>query len=211
MDTTNEITLAAVMAQFPHWHGWCSPTKAEHIHSEITKRKLGQGLEIGVYAGKSACAAGVAMRDRGEGIIIGLDPWSNEEATRYQESGDNKDWWGKVPLEDIKKQAESKRLEFGLLKHLVYHQKSSLEFFRECPSDFNLDYLHIDGCHSTWNSCTDVVLWLPALRKGGILFMDDEEWASTEQARDLINSQCKKLYTIEVEGCQCGVYLKGGA
>lgn len=204
----NDITLGAVVAQYPHWHGWCSATKAEIIHAEITTRKLKRGLEIGVYAGKSACAAGIAMRELGDGIVIGLDPWSNNEATRFQETGENKEWWGKVPLDDIMKQAQAKRLEFGLIKHLVYHRKTSLEFFRECPADYQLDYLHIDGCHSTWNSCTDVVLWLPALRKGGILFMDDEEWPSTEHARDLIVTQCKKLQQIEVEGCLCGVYEK---
>jgi hypothetical protein len=190
------------------WHGWCHPEKAQKIYGHIRANKFVNGLEIGAYAGKSACAAGAAMQGTNGAKVVALDPWSPGDATEFQAEGDNKEWWGKLDFELIKNQAHDKRAKFNLTQQVWYYQKTGIEYHRSEYNGEPIDYLHIDGCHSTWNSCTDVLLWTPYVPPGGIIFMDDEEWPTTKPAQDFLLDVCDKLETINHEGCLCGIYRK---
>ncbi len=70
-----------------------------------------------------------------------------------------------------------------------------------------IDFLNIDGCHSELASCRDVILYLPKLRIGNYLMMDDCDWSSTQKALGLIAEQCELVKTMKDKN-EARVYRK---
>ena len=54
----------------------------------------------------------------------------------------------------------------------------------------SIDFLHIDGNHSEKLSVQDVTLWLPKVKKGGVICFDDAWWKSTQKAIQLLLLEC---------------------
>ena len=53
-----------------------------------------------------------------------------------------------------------------------------------------IDLLNIDGNHSEIASCRDVEWYLPMVSHGGVIFLDDADWASTQKAVAMLSEQC---------------------
>ncbi len=60
-----------------------------------------------------------------------------------------------------------------------------------------IDYLHIDGSHSVVNAAEDVLLYVPKVRRGGIVIFDDINWQSTGPARELVAAFCDTVTTLK--------------
>ena len=83
---------------------------------------------------------------------------------------------------------------------------SSLEAVKVAKGE--LDMLHIDGCHSEWSSTTDVCLWLPMVRQGGLICMDDVNWPSTQTAVRFVEKWCDKIEMLDTPESVCGFFRK---
>jgi hypothetical protein len=70
-----------------------------------------------------------------------------------------------------------------------------------------VDVLHIDGNHSRWDSVRDVTMWVDRVRDGGIVYFDDEDWGTTQNAQELLLMKCDKIDEIKTSNV-CGVYQK---
>ena len=62
-----------------------------------------------------------------------------------------------------------------------------------------IDFLHIDGAHSPYNSAQDAVLYVRRLRPGGIVVFDDIDWGTTQPAYELLKAICDPVATIPNE------------
>ncbi len=71
-----------------------------------------------------------------------------------------------------------------------------------------LDYFHLDGCHSEWSSTTDVVLWVPKVKSGGIVVLDDYNWPSTQTAVRFVEKWCDKIEVTETKDSAYAFFRK---
>jgi len=53
-----------------------------------------------------------------------------------------------------------------------------------------IDFLHIDGDHREASAVSDVENWLPKVKTGGIICIDDAWWESTQKAVEMLLVEC---------------------
>ena len=98
-------------------------------------------------------------------------------------------------------------MKFGL-KNVCDLLVTNSDDYCDKVEDNSLDFIHIDGNHTEVQSTLDCELYLPKLKVGGILVMDDIEWESVRRARQWLNENCKMLVERNVNGNSWGVYEK---
>jgi hypothetical protein len=193
--------------------GWCPLEKSGQIYDSVLElvSKFGDPIciELGVYAGKSLVAAAAALRDAGRGIITGIDPWDVEQGIEGLaddgEQGKHKQAWSKP---DNVREYEEVFTEAQRVTHGM-----PVELRKGLPDSFaseydKIHYLHIDDNHSPTVSVRNVLTWMPKLVSGGVLVLDDAGWDSVQDARRLIQAQCRILKSDNSEGHRWEVYEK---
>lgn len=187
--------------------GWCCKDKAERMMDLIFETKAQVCIEIGVYAGSSVYPTAAALAYQKKGLIYAIDPWSKDFCVQgYDLQDPNLLWWKEVNFEHIYqnfiKRLERKRLlNFCRVMRMPSYQAA--DFFE----DESVDILHIDGNHSEESSFLDVKTFLPKLKKGGYIWFDDSNWASTKKAVHYLMQFC----SLDVEksiGNSCCLFKK---
>ena len=191
---------------FLQLQGWCCEEKQEDLFHYIDLYNCKKGLEIGVFGGSSFIRAGMMFKANG-GQITGIDPYCAEDSNRYDEEGANKEWWKTVDYEKIKVGCLLAIQTFGLKRVCDLLVTNSDDYCNKVE-DNSLDFIHIDGNHTEIQSTLDCEMYLPKLKVGGILVMDDIEWESVRKARQWLNEHCKMLVERNINGNSWGVYEK---
>ncbi len=130
-------------------------------------------LEIGVWAGRSLLPVAFAMKEKGSGIIHGIDPYT-AAASADGEFGENLEWWNNQKMhDDIKAKFWNHVNKFDVKSRVMLWEKRSDDV---TPSDYpTLDLCHIDGNH-TDQAIRDAERFGPLVRLGGIVVCDDLKW-----------------------------------
>jgi hypothetical protein len=166
--------------------GWCDDNKRNFIHSllNITNSKF--CVEIGVYKGSSLLSFAEVLEEKG-GKIIGIDPWSFEMSKNELE---DKNFENYIYNELLKGQETFDLLYNGVLSIIENNQlsntitlirKPSQDVFIEFEKE-SIDIIHIDGNHNEMNVARDILLYLPLVKKGGFVIMDDSYWNGVKSA-----------------------------
>ncbi len=159
--------------------GWCSEEKAITLASLIVAFRPALIVEIGIYGGKSLIPMAMACQAVNSGIVIGIDPWSNEIAIREQTTQEDKDWWQKnVDLEKIRTNFYARVAEYKLEKFIHVERKES----KHVPAPSGISVLHVDGAHSD-TAMYDIVKFAPKVIAGGYCVTDDSNWQGGGVAR----------------------------
>lgn len=192
--------------------GWCDPKKMEALIDLVLKEKSDVCLEIGVFSGKSLLSMAFGLREKHtrhpaqpHGIVYGVDSWSVPDCLIDTSPEDAKWWSQNVNLEDIYAECLQHIVETKLSRYIRLLRMSSLEAVKIAPM---LDLLHVDGCHSEWSSTSDITLWLPHLRPGGILVLDDVNWPSTQTCVRFAKKLCDEIGVTTSKESVFGVYRK---
>ena len=178
--------------------GGCTFEKACIMADLVCTYNLKTTVEIGVYRGRSLLPMALAHKLSTHGTAYGIDPYKLEEALQND-----------TPFkEDIEKFCLA--LDFDLLYQDVLDliesynvvdncillrktSKEAINYFIE--NDIYFDLLHIDGNHDTDKVMLDVDLYLPRIRPGGFIVMDDFNWESVNPVYTKLKSQ----YTVILE------------
>jgi hypothetical protein len=188
--------------------GWCSERKGEFLVDLILKSRPEIILEIGVWGGKSLVPMGRALKATESGVAYGIDPWDPLESIKEVKEEANKNFWGYVDHQLIKRGLEEKIRNFGLGGQIVLIQSTS-----EAAEPINgIGLLHIDGNHSEKNSYFDVQKWVPLVKSGGYIILDDMTWYekgkyTTAKACEWMDEHCTKLVEF-TDDCKWGVWVK---
>ena len=192
--STHTESVEDVIAQaVKNLQGWCSVEKARTMVKYIRQTRPEVCVEIGVYGGKSLFPCAAALRENGRGVIYGIEAWSPDTAVENPTTEKNDAWWKSIDFGRIK----SNFFSF-MIQHRLHQQIRILE----APSAqvahlfTRIDFLHIDGGHSTINAAQDVIYYATRVPNGGIIVMDDIEWPSTKPAYDILLSFCEQIETI---------------
>jgi len=189
-------------------YGWCSHSKASILIDIIQKIEPKTIVEIGAWGGKSLIPMAYALKKQGEGMIYGIDPWSNVESMVGVENDANKAYWGVVDHEAVYETLLQNIVRFELQSQVYIIRASSAH----APPIENIDLLHIDGNHSSVTSILDVTKWGPLVRKGGWIVVDDISWYENgkyTQAETVkwLNEHCLRMGEI-TDVCIRGIWVK---
>ena len=174
-------------------HGWTSVDRGLEMAELILEHRPKVVVELGTFAGKATVAMALALRYAGCGKLYTIDPW-HVEACLEGENEANKEWWSNVDMSEIHDDVMEMIWRLGMEQIIIPIRARSQDVPELFPA---IDALNVDGNHSEIASCRDVNNYLPRLNKGGILWMDDTDWESTQKCQGLIMQSCELVKSGE--------------
>lgn len=184
----------AIYHYIPHMEGWTEPERACEMAERILETKAKVCVDIGVFGARSTVAMGFAARELGTGMVYGIDNWNPGAASENDDNKEGVEWWEKQSnLETIHQLAMRAIWDHRLEPWLTIIRAKSEHVHQLFPV---IDFLNIDGGHSEVTSCRDVSLYLPKVRSGSYVFMDDTAWPTTQKAIGMIEEQCDLVNTV---------------
>lgn len=130
----------------------------------LRQRKGAVLVEVGSYLGASACFLAAAAGELGEGAAVHcVDTWHNDAM-----SEGSRDTWNEF-------HSNTRRHSSAIVAHRGLSVEVARSFDRE------VDLLFLDGDHSYEGCRSDVLAWLPRVRRGGVLVLHDFGWAEGVQ------------------------------
>lgn len=182
--------------------GWCSRTKARKMMELIQAAKPDVVVEIGVFGGRSLLPQALALRDNGRGVIYGIDPYTTTAATEGTFTADpgGKAWWERAEmLATVRKACLNGIQDHGLWPWVKIIETQSDHVCSMFGTE-SIDILHIDGNHTPEVSLRDVHNYLPRVKRGGYVWMDDTDLASTADAIHELDKACALMIDHPREG-----------
>jgi hypothetical protein len=168
----------------------------------IITRELHRIVEIGVYRGRLFLPLARLISQLGRGEVVGIDPWSAAEAVQHDAElpeidlvawPETVDWDG--IYEDVR--AGMRRWEVEDRARLLRARSEDVAGeFEGAP----IDLLHVDGNHDREAVARDLDLYLPLMRDGGLLVMDDVGWPSVRSAYEELAERHQPLFRITESG-----------
>jgi predicted O-methyltransferase YrrM len=158
--------------------GWCPLTKQHVLAALVARHSLTRIVEIGVFQGGSLLPMAAAARMSG-GTAVGIDPYSAGAA----EQKDNcekfvpvvgLDWHERIDWDGLFTRVSEAIGRFGLSDHCRLVRSTSAQ--AAALTAPGLDLLHIDGNHDDEAVASDVALYVPKVRSGGFIVLDDTNW-----------------------------------
>ncbi len=191
-----------------HLPGWCSEEKALSFIDLVLQVKPKICVEIGVYSGRSLFPVASALKFLGQGIVIGIDPWDTLECIKHfdpiKDAG-HFQWWSKESqLEQMRQICLNMIKRNGLEDHCKIIRATSQKAAHEIDG---IDILHLDGNHSESVSIQDVKLYLPKVRSGGYIWINDTTWDNLYEPWELLSEACDVVKAINTDAGVC-VLLK---
>lgn len=192
--------------------GWNSEEKCATLVATILAFKPKVCVELGVFSGRSLCAIGLTLQKAGGGKIVGIDSWSSTDNVAGHDQADAKQWWG--PEGDCGKVLHVRKAEaYGWVESLGIKDFVELreKHVADAAADFDeesLDFLHMDAGKSFVDSMKHNALWLPKVKRGGIIVYDDIDWRTTRAAYMRLRQHTRVLYEIFFRGEQAFAVLQ---
>ncbi len=184
----------AIHHYIPKMEGWSEPERCCEMAERILEIKAQVCVDIGVFGARSTVAQGFAARELGTSRVYGIDTWNPGAAADNDDHKEGVEWWEKNSnLETIHQLAMRTIWDHRLEPWVTIIRAKSENVHQLFPT---IDFLNIDGGHSETASCRDVHLYLPKVRKGGYVFMDDTAWPTTQRAVSMIEEQCDLVNTV---------------
>ena len=183
-----------IKAQLARMSGWCSPEKALALYNLVVETKPAIAIDLGVFSGKSCLSMAYGCRTNGSGIVVGIDAWEKSLCTFDADEGTRNWWSSNVDLPNVYREFLGHLLSTGLTEQVRILRMSSWQASHCLTEEIGL--LHIDGSHDEFSSSSDVAYWLPKLKVGGFVCLDDYDWASLAIAVKLAKKCCDEVTVI---------------
>lgn len=156
--------------------GWCPHTKAIRLYDLVLEHKPKIIVEIGVYGGRSLVALAEAAQVTNS-TVIGVDPYSVVEMQQHHLDGSEIEFTP-PDLKAIMKEATDAILHY---KDVALLEMTSAQAFESFPYR-EVDFLHLDGNHSSYAVLNDLNMWSRKLAPNAIVIMDDINWVTVDDA-----------------------------
>lgn len=152
-------------------------------------------VELGVYQAKSLVALALGASFIPGCKVWGVDSWNQIDPIEDVEEGNAlRDLWASEDMEHNYEFAKKWVGHSGTLEIVTLLRMTMLEASFKFT---NIDILHIDGNHAQWPGVLDVATWVPKVRKGGLVWMDDVNWDTMKIAIELLETKCEHIKTVE--------------
>jgi predicted O-methyltransferase YrrM len=203
-----EEVLDAVPVDFG---GGSGHAKAYAFASLVVAHGVRVAVEIGVYRGRSLFPLATALRDVG-GRVIGIDPWMAEEAVQFDDhaggTDEAREWargtdWNAI-FNSVRRNAAAFRVEAQ-----VQLLRMTSEQAAEQIEPGSVDLVHVDGNHDAAAVERDVGLYLPKVRPGGFIALDDASWPSIRPMARRLEDELERVF--ELHDATAALYDAGGS
>ncbi|WP_312282660.1 MULTISPECIES: class I SAM-dependent methyltransferase [Pseudescherichia] len=183
---------ASLFIQFNMIPGMSDNEKLKSLVSLFNRVPSGDVVEIGSYWGRSAYALGFLAQQHCIGSMISVDPWDVVSISSQGEGTElvNKtavmiDWdavhsgfivsvSGLNNVNYIRKPAEE---AISVYQAVGKEGQLTTAELGTVPIAGEIALLHIDGNHQYEQVKKDILLWLPHIKPGGWILVDDYEWS----------------------------------
>jgi hypothetical protein len=192
-------SMAAALAEIQvDGGGGASLAKALMLGDLIAALPVRVAVEIGVYRGRLFLPLAIALAGSG-GQIYGVDPYSADAAVQLDEHDvgmDLRSWprsvdWDRLHSEVVQRIAQ---LGLGETCHLLRARSDeAIGTLRET----SVDLLHLDGNHDAAAVAGDLRDYLPLVRPGGFLVLDDAGWDSVRPVYEFLRRHHELVFQIE--------------
>lgn len=160
--------------------GRCDKIKGNLIKDLIIKTNAQLCVEIGVFKGSSLMYFAEALEIT-KGKVIGIDPYTIGSLINKIPDERLNTYFYDVLFKD---QIILDNLYDGLIKIINENElKDIVSLIRSKSEDYHtnlekesIDILHIDGNHDEEYVTKDILFYLPLVKKGGHIIMDDITW-----------------------------------
>jgi len=180
--------------------GCCTLSNSFLMSHLILEYNLKNYLEIGVYRGRSFFAAAYAVKILG-GMAYGIDPYDYESIEKqdleYSFHPDVNAFLASVNLSQIYDDVLKLRDELALSDNSkIIREKSNIaaNLFRR--NKIAIDMLHINSYHNPKQVSEDIDLYLPFVRIGGFVVMDDLNWDLDKPAVNRLKRKFDRVFNI---------------
>ncbi len=180
--------------------GGISKEKISLIMDVIVMAKPRVCVEIGVFNGLSFIPMAAGLKYMNYGHAYAIDAWSNDEATKYMSDTDpNRAWWTTADMSRLMEIFRTALDHWGLAPFTTIIQRTSES---AAPGIGPIDFLHLDGNYSTEVSIRDVELYLPKVKKGGLIlfsniFLCIDNAFPKKESFLLLLDQCEVLAEVD--------------
>ena len=208
-DGCEPASRAVIEAGAASLEGWCSDYKTWLLYHLVREAKPKVAVEIGIYGGRSIVPMAQALKDNGQGTVIGIESWRPSTATHYVTGIANDFWWQYVDYQKLKSTFFDFICFHKLTRHVSIMETSSTSAYHSIDS---IDFLHIDGNHSSFGAAHDVVNYFSKLKPGGIVVFDDINWPTTHAGLEIIMSAGELIHVVPIADTQlvagCAAFRK---
>jgi len=185
---TNETAYNLVLEARKNLHGWCEECKNKYLFDFVLQIKPNLIVEVGVYRGRSLASFSAASLIH-NCTVIGVDAYDISYFL-------NETWSDQNDLDYSKNQLINEFNRLGL-PFLLIQKPSKFAVEEDIFKHNKIDILHIDGCHEELNAVLDVIIWLPKLKTGGFLILDDANFEKLNLAQEIVLKKCEHIEYIE--------------
>jgi predicted O-methyltransferase YrrM len=178
--------------------GGSSLTKMLVLAALIIEHDSRRAVEIGVYRGRVFLALGAIMRALGRGEVVGIDPYAVEPAiqTDDHEVGiDLRTWPYQVDWDGLYTSVLRQVEQRELAAHCRLDRRTSADAASDIPPA-SIELLHIDGNHDGDAVASDLALYLPKMRHGGLVMMDDVSWPSIQPLFETVAARQQVVHRV---------------
>ena len=189
--------------------GLCTGEKGEVIKSLIENTNAKLCIEIGVYKGSSLLYFAEALQTT-RGRVIGIDPYKLDSLKNEIPNKEISNYFYDILFKEQKTLDDiyfnlKQILENNNLGDLITLVRDKSENFYQNVKNESIDVLHIDGNHDEEYVTKDILNYLPLVKKGGYIIMDDTSWVGVINS---INNHLVDKCRLVSEHSEFTVYIK---
>ena len=192
------------MADVPvDFGGGCPVVKGLLLASLIVDRKMTLAVEIGVYRGRSLVPQALAFQAQGSGRVVGIDPYSAPEARQTDDHEASHELLESFVLDTdwdgLYRETVDRLARLGVGEACELRRTTS----REAAASFDdasVDMVHVDGNHDLAAVAEDLRCYLPKLKRGALLVMDDASWRAIRPAIEMLDESLERVFTLDDRG-----------
>jgi len=189
--------------------GLCEETKGAAIKDLVNKTNAKLCVEIGVFKGSSLLYFAEALQET-NGKVLGIDPYTIES---FKNDIPDKKVSNLIYNVLFKEQTVLDKIFLNLskiindnnLNDIITLIRDKSENYYSKINTESIDVLHIDGNHDEEYVTKDILFYLPLVKKGGYILMDDTTWVGVKNSIDLhLSKHCK----LSQEYNDFSIYIK---
>ncbi|MEJ7893297.1 MAG: class I SAM-dependent methyltransferase [Solirubrobacteraceae bacterium] len=178
--------------------GGSSALKALVAADLIVTDGLSSIVEIGVWHGRFLLPASVALDHLGRGTAIGIDPYSATAAEQHDDHDRGIDliaWSHEVNWDGVHAAVLQRVRDAGLEERVRIDRRTAAEAATDV-APASIDLLHVDGNHDAARVAEDVRTYLPKVRPGGYVLLDDCSWPSVAPSFAFLEAEHELLFRV---------------
>ena len=166
--------------------GWHTAVQSAYYNELVSSISNGIVVEIGVFGGASLLGM-VDSCVKTKSHIYGIDPWEKVENANGAKMTPDKKKIYRERIKNIRLNLERVINEEGYDNITLIHDFSvnAVDRFE----NESIDIIFIDGDHSYDSVLQDISVWLPKVKRGGIMWGDD--YGGWESVRMAVDDFCK--------------------